>query len=85
MTKHLFILVIDTKYGTDATAHATEESAREELYEYVADNWGAFQIEDHGELATLDRDAAIDAYFREHFCQDWYHITPATLKADSSP
>lgn len=84
MPKPLFILVIETKYGTDATAHATEEGARQELYEFVSDNWGEFQIEDHGELASLDRNAAIEAYFREHFCQDWYHITSTTLKGGQS-
>ena len=74
---HVWILAIDTKYGTDLTASASYDLARSALMEFVARNW-----EDEDGPIPEDQGAAIDAYF-EGSHQDYYTLESATVQEDA--
>ena len=73
---HVWILAIDTKYGTDLTAYASYDLARSALMKFVATNW------DFEEPIPEDQGAAIDAYF-EGSHQDYYTLESATVQEDA--
>jgi len=38
--KHVYILAVNHRHGENLSAHATEESAEQALFDYVEDEWG---------------------------------------------
>lgn len=58
------------------TAHATEEQAKDSVFDYIKANWGRKWQASLGIPVPTDRDAAIDEWFSQY---DDYHIEQVIL------
>jgi hypothetical protein len=76
MSEQVWILVIDTRYGTEPHVFRKEEDARDLLHEYAKEHWDP---DDEENSIPEDRDEAIETYF-SLYTQDWYVLEPAYIK-----
>lgn len=76
----VWVLILDTEYGLNATSHASEQQAKDALYAYVKKWWDTevngrclmderSSIDDRIELPT-DRQKAMDIYFSNEGASD---------------
>ena len=70
---HVWILAIDTRYGTDFTAYESYDLARASLMQYVETHW------DLDTPIPENQDDAIDTYFDGNH-QDYYALESATVQ-----
>jgi len=56
----MFVLTVQYEYGRDVTAHRTKKLAREDLLEFVDNNWKTTRGDEEPPADPLDR---IEAYF----------------------
>ncbi|MDN5758294.1 MAG: hypothetical protein L0H59_07140 [Tomitella sp.] len=70
------VTAIEHRQGTSLSAHLSEKSARDEVYEHVAEGW---QDEELGPIPD-DRDEAIAAYFEDNAEESWIS-DPVSLTA----
>ena len=70
---HVWILAIDTQYGTDLTAYESYDLARASLMQYVKTHW------DLDTPIPEDQNDAIDTYFYDSH-QDYYALENATVQ-----
>ena len=74
-TGSVWVLFVDHKHGSNISAHTSEESALESLYQYCSDEWDEGLNSQYGRLNDLNREQAIEAYFDAHnlaFDSEWY-------------
>lgn len=71
------------EYGTNVTAHSTEEKAKDSLFEFVKE-WWQREINDHHDNTTIpeDRDEAIAYYFEHGRPEEWYAIDCCEVDGD---
>ena len=70
---HVWILAIDTRYGTDLTAYESYDLARASLMQHVKTYW------DLDTPIPENQDDAIDAYF-DGSTEDYYALESATVQ-----
>lgn len=59
----LYLLVVTTKHGDNLTLYATEQAAKDAVYDFVAEYWESDGPT--GEDLPADRDVAVEDYFDE--------------------
>lgn len=70
---NVYVLIIDHDHGTDVNVYATDELAKEALYEYVQEWWGDVSANAGYPKDCPDNAAeAIAMYFEDN--SEWYAI-----------
>jgi hypothetical protein len=69
---HVWLAHIEHKHGDELSVHRSEESAWNEVYEWVATGWYAM-YEPPGDLPT-DHNEAISAYFEAMQEREWASV-----------